>query len=89
MNRVGGIPISDVVQVEHEWKVSRQLMQRERATCYEQLTFFRAGEDEPPEIEVPCVAPVLAAGQDFGTRRICCTGRDPRPGGYFWIKWEA
>ena len=89
MNRIGGVAISDVVQVTHEWKVVRQLKQRERITCYEQLTFHRNGGGPPPEITVPCKSHVVAAGVDFGVRDICCTGRDPVDGGYLYVKWAA
>ena len=88
-NRIGDHVLSDVVQVEHEWRVVRQLRNRAREMSFEQFTFHRAGDSPPPEIDVPGEYRIIVEGVDYGVRQVCCTGRDPSPGGYLYVKWEA
>ena len=78
--RVGSLRVSGVVRAE---------LSRDPLGGKVQLAFIRAeGSGAPPEVLVPFEAEVVAFGASLGIRRICCTGRDGRDGGYLSVKWE-
>lgn len=85
-HRVGEVEVPDVVQVEHEFRVTRQLNNQQRTTVTEQVTFWLKAGVVGPKIDVPCKARVIAYGRDFGVREICCTGSGP---GTFYVKWRS
>ena len=100
MNAVGDTEITGVRAIEHKITFVRLINPhaghpgandpRGRAACTNEYVFHREpGSGDPPNVVVGTKRRVVVDGEDMGEHLICCTGRDPRDGGYVSVKWEV
>ena len=93
MNAVGDVEITGVRAIEHKVTFARLITPGgppARAACTNEYVFHREpGSGDPPNVVVGTKRRVVVDGEDMGEHLICCTGRDPRDGGYVSVKWEV